>query len=225
LLLASYTLLQVICNNYLNDCEVPAMTEAANLTELDAAEASRAAAGWVEVYNACFTAPPWSEPARTPAEYAMAKQAHFTQRGLRAVEARDGANGHLLGVTYGWPAPDTVPDLPFYRGLRAGLGEPVWDALWAARPFEVVELMVDPSARGRGLGRALLERLCGAEPVSYLATHPDAPAAPMYWHLGWHRFGRFNVESLQAPEPISLDAYLLDRRAGDRIAVAISHGG
>jgi GNAT superfamily N-acetyltransferase len=181
------------------------------LTDLNAATASDAATAWVDVYNACFTVPPWSEPARTAVEYLEAKRDHFAQPGLRAVEARD-TNGSLLGVAYGWPAGETAPDMPFYAGLRAGLDAEAWDKLWAARPFEVVELMVRPEARGRGLGRALLERLCQADPVSFLATHPDAPAAAIYRRLGWRPFGRFSVATQHSSEPVVLDAYILDRQ-------------
>jgi hypothetical protein len=35
--------------------------------------------------------------------------------------------------------------------------------------------MVHPDARGRGLGPTLLDRICGAAQIAFLATHPDAP--------------------------------------------------
>ena len=181
------------------------------LTDLDAAGARLAAAGWVDIYNACFTAPPWSEPQQAVGEYLDAKRAHFAQPGLRAVEARD-ANGSLVGVSYGWPSSEDLPAIPFYQGLRAGLGPRAWNALWAAKPFEVVELMVHPAARGRGLGRLLLDRLCGSAQIAFLATHPDAPAVAIYRHLGWRRFGQFQVDTQYSPNRITLDAYVLDRR-------------
>ena len=41
---------------------------------------------------------------------------------------------------------------------------------------ELVEVAVDPDARGSGVGRTLIDRLVGEGPA-WLLAHPQAPAA------------------------------------------------
>lgn len=178
------------------------------LVLLDRADVPAALPRWVGLYNRCFTDPPWSEPLRSVQQYLEKTAWHHEQEQLRVVEAR-GAQGALLGVAYGWPAAPAPPDLPFYRALAAGLGERSAERLWRGRPFEVVELMVEPTARGHGLGRRLLGRLCTDAAWCWLATHVDAPAGGLYRHLGWTRCGSFT--SPAAGGDVELEVLVLDR--------------
>lgn len=171
---------------------------------LDAGEAGSALHDWLVLYTRCFSTPPWNEPALDLTEYELQVGWHFEQPGFRALEAR-AAGGAVAAVAYGWPAGDTPPDRPYYWTLAEALGVDRVGQLWETRPFEVVELMVDPGVRGQGLARQLLRHLCPSDGVSTLATHTDAPAVAMYLHLGWRRIGSSNTNSR-----VPLDYFVLD---------------
>lgn len=153
---------------------------------LDAAAVRERAAAWTALYNASFAAPPWSEPERSPAAYLERIAWHLDQPGLRAVEVVDAA-GAVLAVAYGWPAAEQVPERLMYRAITEVLGAEASATLWAERPFEVVEVMVDPAARGTGLGRRILAAVREGFATAWLLTRPDADAPGFYRRLGWTR--------------------------------------
>ena len=64
---------------------------------------------------------------------------------------------------------------------------------WLAGQFAVVWIAVHPDRRGRGLGRALLERLLAGAGTerAWLITHDlDTPARALYRSLGFQELGR-----------------------------------
>jgi len=158
------------------------------LNRLDAGQARASLGDWLGPYTRCFSAPPWNEPVHSLADYQAKVGWHFQQPGFRALEVRtDG--GSVIAVAYGWPSPETLPEYPYYQSLADCLGPDRMRQIWSARPFEVVELMVDPVARRQGLGRQLLAHLCPSDGVSWLATRSDSPAAAVYRRLGWRHVG------------------------------------
>ena len=180
------------------------LSDADTLHRLGPGEARAAVGDWLALYTACFSTPPWSEPVRSLTEYQQQVGWHFDQPGFRALKLR-GGDGRVVAVAYGWPAADTPPDRPYYRALAETLGDERMRRLWDIRPFEVVELMVDPGARGQGLARQLLTHLCPTDGVSWLATHPHAPAAAAYRRIGWQRIG-----GRTAGGGVPLDYFVLD---------------
>lgn len=162
------------------------------LVRVDAVAARGRLALWLPLYLACFTPPPWNEAPKTFQEYTRHTHRHLGQPGFAAFEAQT-ASGRLVGVAYGWPGADPKPDTDFYRALEHGLGPERTRELRRGPAFEVAELMVDTSTRGRGLARHLLETHCQGQELAWLATRPDVPAAGMYRHLGWRSFGTFGA--------------------------------
>lgn len=109
--------------------------------------------------------------------------AHLDRPGLRAVAAKDD-DGRLVGVAYGYLG---APGQWWHDQVSAALAPDV-AASWLTGAFEVCELHVRPSEQGKGLGRALLERLL-AGPPSHAAvlTTPDKEtrARAFYRDAGW----------------------------------------
>ena len=99
----------------------------------------------------------------------------------------------VAGVVYGWPAPATVPHDPFHNVLTARVPDDVHGDL-VAPAVRVVELMVHPDHRGRGIGRTLLEQYVAEHPAAWLCTHPDPPARGLYDSAGWRQRGSFTTQ-------------------------------
>jgi GNAT superfamily N-acetyltransferase len=129
------------------------------------------------LYQRCFAEPPWSQS--DFGDYPDLLTRRLAVPGTSGLIARD-ANT-LAGVVYGWPAPEVLPDNPFYRAITEGT--PAEKLVSPA--LEVVELMVDPDHRGRGIGRALRARFVADQRSAWLCTHPRAPAARLYESAGW----------------------------------------
>lgn len=155
------------------------------------------------LYRTCFSAPPWNEPEERLSGFAERFAAHLAAPGARGVLARRG--DEVAGAAYGWPAPAEVPDTPFYAGVFGAVDAAAHPRL---RPpaLEVVELMVAPAHRGRGLGRALLRRLTDGHDRAWLCTRPDAPVRALYDSEGWSVVGSFTGH-----DGVPLVVYLLDR--------------
>ena len=157
------------------------------LVAVTAATAARRAEAWRDVYNACFTAPPWNEPPKDPGAYTAHLARHLAYDGFTAHEAH-ADDGRLVGVGYGWPTPADLGH-PFHRAMLDGL--PGARELLTGNAFEIAELMILPAHRGHGTGRLLLDELCAGYARSWLATMPGSPAARFYTRLGWTSPGSF----------------------------------
>lgn len=160
-----------------------------DVVALQAADVAGRLEQWRAVYNACFTVPPWNEPAKNAASYAAKVDSCAARPGFTALEART-ADGVLAGVGYGWPSGRDLTH-PFYKGMQLAL--PAAESLLAAGAFEIAELMTMPAHRGHGIGRRLLEQLCADRSLCWLATMPNSPAARYYTKLGWASVGIFTA--------------------------------
>ncbi len=137
-----------------------------------------------ELYRQCFADPPWNEPQEMLDDYANVLAAHLDRPGLSGSVAVDDSG--LLGVAYGWPMPPELPDDAFHHAVaRVVPAERL-----VAPAVAVVELMVNPVSRGRGVGRALLDHFVRAR-AAWLVTHPDAPACRLYKSAGWQPSAQF----------------------------------
>ena len=109
--------------------------------------------------------------------------AHLDRPGLRTVAA-SGDDGRLIGVAYGYLG---EPGQWWHDQVSAALAPDV-AAAWLIGAFEVCELHVRPAEQGRGLGRALLERLLAGPPAhAAVLTTPDKEtrARTFYRDAGW----------------------------------------
>jgi ribosomal protein S18 acetylase RimI-like enzyme len=133
-----------------------------------------------EAYRDTFTGPPWDESGPQAAAFAEGVPRWAAREGFQAFWVRE--NGELIGFAFRVRTPRPVPDDGFYSLLRERFGDHVEPLAGAV---EVVELAVRPRARGRGLGRDLLNAVAGAGPA-WLVTRADATATrEFYRRQGW----------------------------------------
>ncbi|WP_329791120.1 GNAT family N-acetyltransferase [Lentzea sp. DG1S-22] len=140
------------------------------------------------LYRSGFAGPPYSE---TEEEIAR-----FTDGRFDRSMATPGAHGFVAwrgetvaGLVYGWPARGEVPGDRGYALVHSCVA-PHLHHLLRPPAFEVVELVVDPAHRRRGLGRLLLDRIVEGHATAWLGTHPDAPARRLYESAGWTVIGQ-----------------------------------
>jgi ribosomal protein S18 acetylase RimI-like enzyme len=185
------------------------MTE---LTLLDGQETAAVAEELVALYGAAMGAAPFHETELETGWFAEELSRELAEPGFRCWVAREG--GPVVGFAYGFDTPD-VPTEGWYGGLREAVG-PAGAERWLVGQFAVVWIAVHPRWRGRGLGRALLERLLAGAGTerAWLITHDlDTPARALFrslgfsylghGHLGWHDAERvvLGVE-LRADRPL-----------------------
>lgn len=147
------------------------------------AEAAATAEELTDLYVAVYAEPPYgggSIYARDAFIERTTRQA--SQDGFALITAH--AGGQLVGFSFG---------LPFEAGSWwAGIVEPDPPAEIVEPPkFAVIELVVAPSHRGRGLSTRLLHELLAGRPEPYamLLAHPDAQARAIYERWGWQQVG------------------------------------
>ncbi|MFF8834409.1 GNAT family N-acetyltransferase [Streptomyces sp. NPDC015130] len=142
------------------------------LAPLAAAEAVRRRDELIALCAQAFGGPPWHEPplgaVRTVDRLLgnAARKPDFRAVGAYDAEAADGGEDALLGFTAGWTDTALSGDGP---------------------TFELVELVVAPGSQGRGIGRALHDRLLAAgSPGPALLMTLDVPElTDRYTRWGW----------------------------------------
>ena len=115
-------------------------------------------------------------------ERAAIMRRHLGRKRFVAFFALEGDN--LLGFAYGYAG---GPGEYWYDLVHRAMPPPM-RAEWMGEPFEFVELLVAPAARGRGIGGRLHDRLLAGrpEPVALLTVRADnAPALALYRARGW----------------------------------------
>ncbi|WP_067479399.1 GNAT family N-acetyltransferase [Actinomadura hibisca] len=155
----------------------------------------------IDLYNACYSRPPWNETPAQLADYPASLDASLDRPGFTAHVAFDPGGG-LAGLCYGWPSPADLPANQIYDAIVRVLGTGGAAALTRGA-FEVAELFVRPDARGHGHGRRLLTDAVTGWPAAWLITSPRTPAADLYRHLGW-REGASLPRELYPPLPLSI---------------------
>src|SRR5689334_24820327 len=102
------------------------------------------------VYAQVFSAPPWYEDTAAAQAFRQRLTNDAGRDGFRAVVARTGTR--VDGFATGWLTRIPLPDERAYPRVVRHLG-PDRTQLLLDKAFEVEELAVVPTARGRGLGR------------------------------------------------------------------------
>jgi ribosomal protein S18 acetylase RimI-like enzyme len=133
-----------------------------------------------DAYRDTFSGPPWDESGAQTAAFVEGLPRWTARTGFQAFWVRE--NATVIGFAFRVRTPEPVPEDGFYALLRDRFGDRVASLAGAV---EVVELAVRPSARGRGLGRALLDAAAGDE-SAWLVTRADADGTrAFYRRLGW----------------------------------------
>ena len=160
------------------------------------------------LYDEVFAAPPFAWRDDEPALHRARLTALLDDPTFGIVLAGDG--GHLTGFGYGFTL---SPQTRRWADLSPPLPPPRSDE-WPGRTFVLFDFAVRASHRGRGLGRAIHDRLLGgrAEERATLTVQPAAVATKaIYEHWGWRRVGTL-TGGPTAAAPV-FDAYLRDTLA------------
>jgi GNAT superfamily N-acetyltransferase len=136
------------------------------------------------LYRTCFALPPWSESAAQLDGFPARVLEQMSHAGAAGRIAE--VDGQLAGVIYGRPAKaDLTNSTSAFDRRLAALAPPNLANRLAAPALTVVELMVAPTHRRRGIATRLLTEYTADAPTAWLATHPEAPAATLYKRSGW----------------------------------------
>ncbi|MFI5932065.1 GNAT family N-acetyltransferase [Actinoplanes sp. NPDC051494] len=136
-------------------------------------------------YREAFGTPPWSVDAATVARFRSRMAAEAGREGFRLVVAR--TDGRIEGFASGWITRAPLPEARAYPQVTGQLGAERVRALLDGA-FEVDELAVLPAARGRKLGRRLLDALTGDAPRGrawLLTWRPAVDTVAFYRRAGW----------------------------------------
>jgi ribosomal protein S18 acetylase RimI-like enzyme len=112
---------------------------------------------------------------------------HARREGFRVARAH--AQGRLLGFAYGY----TGAAGQWWTDQAARVLGPEVARAWLGGHFELVSVGVRADARGRGIGRALMELLCDELPqqrcVLMTTADDEDPARRLYAQLRWEVLG------------------------------------
>lgn len=130
-----------------------------------------------DVYQAVFSAPPYSEGPEMVDRFAewIAEESKALGFQMNIALCSD----QMVGFAYGY----VKPAGKWWRGAD----RPVSKEVKSADKFAVMEWAVIPDERGQGIGRQLLENLLAGreEPYATLMVNPAADARTIYERWGW----------------------------------------
>ncbi|WP_223884325.1 GNAT family N-acetyltransferase [Micromonospora craniellae] len=134
-----------------------------------------------DLYGIVYAEPPYGEGPEEVAGFRNGLPEEARRPGFTLITAHD--QGVLVGAAYGW----TMGSGRWWR--RAGQDPPA--DVREADKFAVMEWIVRPAQRGRGVGAELMRRLLDArsEPVATLASNPRSAARTIYARAGWVQVG------------------------------------
>lgn len=139
--------------------------------------------GLVELYGRAFAAPPYNLNRGDVVAFEGALQRHVQRTGFYGLWACT-QELRLAGFAYGYSG---GPGQWWYDTVTSGMA-PALVRSWLTDYFEFVELAVDPSAQGRGIGGSLHDALLAStsHPRAALTTaDADTPARHLYARRGW----------------------------------------
>jgi GNAT superfamily N-acetyltransferase len=150
-------------------------------TLLDGVSAAPITPNLVELYAVVYAEPPYTEGPEQVHEFATKLPAETHRPGFALARAL--INNDLVGAAYGW----TMPPGRWWSNADS---DPPQDILDAPK-LAVMEWIVHPNQRGRGIGRRLIRMLLAdrPEPWAVLASDPRSAARRMYERAGWQRVG------------------------------------
>ncbi|MFI6368102.1 GNAT family N-acetyltransferase [Nocardia sp. NPDC050630] len=155
------------------------------------------------LYDAAFSAPPfvWPESESQRHREMLDRMIGSPTFGIALAESAD----TLIGFAYG----DTLSvKTGWWDGFQVSVAADVTRE-WTGRTFAVIDIAVETSARGRGVGRRLLNTLLDSrcEERATLAVQPQAEGAHAFYRAvgGWQLVGRQDTPGFVSPQ---FDIYL-----------------
>ncbi|WBB89306.1 GNAT family N-acetyltransferase [Verrucosispora sp. WMMC514] len=135
-----------------------------------------------DLYAVVYAEPPYEEGPDEVAGFRGGLPEQAERGGFTLHTAHQGRA--LIGAAYGW----TMPAGVWWRNADRN---PPTD-IHAADKLAVMEWIVHPRLRGRGVGAELMRRLLDGrpEPVATLAANPESAARGMYERAGWVQVAR-----------------------------------
>ena len=146
----------------------------------------------VDVYRAAMGAAPFHETEVETGWFAEELAGELTEPGFRCWVAQRRRPGGRLRLRLSRPPRSRPTAGTACCATLSGQG-PDGAGRWLEGQFAVVWIAVHPDRRGRGIGRALLERLLAGAGTdrAWLITHDlDTPAQALYRSLGFQELGR-----------------------------------
>ncbi|MDI6099341.1 GNAT family N-acetyltransferase [Actinoplanes sp. NEAU-A12] len=133
-----------------------------------------------ELYELVYSEAPYKEGPEQVERFRKSFLEEVNRPGFAMITAHDGA-GCLTGVAYGW----TMPAGSWWSKADH---EPS-ASIHNAEKFAIMEWIVHPSQRRRGVGNELLSRLLRNRPEHYatLASDPRSEARKIYANAGWKK--------------------------------------
>ena len=149
----------------------------------------------LSVYKVSFEPPPWQkgDEENLRAFEGMMRR-HMSRPGFRAVAARNGRTGTLIGFAYGYVSGQGQY---FHDAVQKTLRKRFLSH-WLTDCFELVVVAVTPEYQSKGIGGRLHDEIMvGLQCTrAILSTQPDAvPAMRMYLRRGW----KILVEEFEFP--------------------------
>ncbi|MCK9520740.1 MAG: GNAT family N-acetyltransferase [Dehalococcoidia bacterium] len=158
--------------------------------------------GAIRVYADAFAQPPYSDPDRGREVRSRLRSVHRSRPNFRGFIAKT-PGGEVAGMCYGYHGEHGQWWHDMVR--NALTAEQARD--WLSDSYELVELAVSPAYQGRGIGRALIERLledCD-EATCVLSTRTDSQAHELYRRMG------FEVITIMAFAPQGAPFYVMGK--------------
>lgn len=153
--------------------------------------------GAIRSYTAAFTPPPYSDPARGADVRQRIVDVHRRRRGFRAYAAIDDETREVVGMTYGYHGSPGQ----WWHDVVVGAVRHDAAAPWFGNSYELVEIAVQPSHQGMGIGARLIEALLAGreEATCVLSTRTDSRAHLLYRRLGFEEVHEMRFASNGAP--------------------------
>ena len=154
----------------------------------------------VDLYAMVYAEPPYQEGPEQVDRFRTSLQDEATRAGFSLITAGDG--GQLVGAAYGWT-------MPAGRWWSRADEQPPAD-IRDVDKLAVMEWIVHPGRRGKGIGAELIRRLLEDRQERYatLASDPRSAARGMYERAGWRQVARTQLSWGPA-----MDLLVLETRA------------
>ena len=141
----------------------------------------------VELYAVVYAEPPYQEGPEQVVRFAEHLPRNTARPGFTLVTAdRD---GELVGAAYGW----TMPAGKWWSNAESG---PPPAEVRDVDKLAVMEWIVHPGYRRRGVGGQLISRLLADRPETWatLASDPRSAARAIYHRMGWRQVARSRLD-------------------------------